>query len=624
MTDVFSLIVCKQHPCFINMESFMNEIKRHICLDIDQKELSDIKESIVTLLGRLLKSLEHVNDRLVVKRIVSCGSMEEGTRNWKFSKHNREPIIEFDFLGLLNDPTDSRITFTEHCSGFMTVLHENEKYLHYSYNKAGNSLQGDRISFSFGYDLMKSVNFMCNCFHFDDTLQFLQKDECCKYVVQGTVTQTGEGCEICTEHKSSGYMQIATGSDVGSPYYYDCSLVFKWTSHSHSLLVPDPKNCNEKRCQDFLYILVDFLPAFEVFKQNRGVDAIKISPDDRSSDFNHECYLVPKMCKKRHQTCWKISDCEIEIQSLKNTSQNHRVAYMIMKFLCDKLFAGFVDDGSIPTTYRIKTIVLHHIQECETCEVFTCLQKLLHTMAISFSHQSLSHFVNGANLLLANAQDRLPVQNKAWHKNRCIVVSECFYFIQQLLMTENLSKTLHIGNFTVQSLIELLKCIGKAFHLAWSQTEVEPMYCVNKEKLLFFLEKLLYKLIISKEKFINLFGCETNFSSMVMKQCSQAIHWTAHLRVWEYESVREMYQSHHLECPDPPGRKASSEEIILQEAKMFCGFHSWSYEDQAKWIAKLANSRDPGDIVTALKAVDIYFVDEKTTKPGQITPESFK
>lgn len=57
---------------------------------------------------------------------------------------------------------------------------------------------------------------------------------------------------------------------------------------------------------------------------------------------------------------------------------------------------------------------------------------------------------------------------------------------------------------------------------------------------------------------------------------------------------------------------------------MFCGFHSWSYEDQAKWIAKLANSRDPGDIVTALKAVDIYFVDEKTTKPGQITAESFK
>lgn len=97
MTDVFSLIVCKQHPCFINMESFMNEIKRHICLDIDQKELSDIKESIVTLLGRLLKSLEHVNDRLVVKRIVSCGSMEEGTRNWKFSNTTESLLLNLTF-----------------------------------------------------------------------------------------------------------------------------------------------------------------------------------------------------------------------------------------------------------------------------------------------------------------------------------------------------------------------------------------------------------------------------------------------------------------------------------------------------------------------------------------------
>lgn len=63
------------------METIVDEIKRCVCLDINSEEKVDIKESIVTLLQRLLKSLEHVNDRFVVKRIVPCGSMEEGTRN---------------------------------------------------------------------------------------------------------------------------------------------------------------------------------------------------------------------------------------------------------------------------------------------------------------------------------------------------------------------------------------------------------------------------------------------------------------------------------------------------------------------------------------------------------------
>lgn len=166
------------------METIVDEIKKCVCLDIASKERVDIKESIVTLLQRLLKSLEHVSDRLVVKRIVPCGSMEEGTRNWKFSKHNREPIIEFDFLAVLNDPTDTKLSLTEHCSGYMAIIYENDKFLPYCLNKPETGLQADRISFSFSNDLLKSVNFMCKCFQFDKKFKFLQKDECCKYVVR--------------------------------------------------------------------------------------------------------------------------------------------------------------------------------------------------------------------------------------------------------------------------------------------------------------------------------------------------------------------------------------------------------------------------------------------------------
>lgn len=608
------------------METIVDEIKRCVCLDINSEEKVDIKESIVTLLQRLLKSLEHVNDRFVVKRIVPCGSMEEGTRNWKFSKHNREPIIEFDFLAVLNEPSDTKLLFTEHCSGYMAIMYDNDKFLSYCLNKPETGLQADRISFSFSYDLLKSVNFMCKCFQFDDKLKFLQKDECCKYVVQGTVSKMGSGCEICTEHKPSGYMQIATGNDVGSPYYNDCTLVFKWTSKSHSLLVPDPENYCEKRNQGYLYVLVDFLPAFELFKENRS--ACKNFLDDQISKLDHECYLVPKMCKLGHRTCWKKSDCETEVKTLKNSSSSHRVAYMVVKFLCDKLFSGYIEDGSVPTTYRIKTVVLHHIQNCETCEVVTCIKQLICHIASSFAHQSLSHFVNGSNLLAANTQEKLPPQDKTWHQNRCLVVAECFYFIQKL--AENCSKKIStINRISLQTLIGLFRFINRTFHLAWSQTEVEPTFVVNQEELLFLFEKTLNKVQsldqTSATTFIDKLACDYNFSFLTVKQSSPEIHWTAHLKVWEYESVREMYQKHHFECPDPPGRNSTTpDEKILSKAQMFCGFHSWSYEEQEKWKAKLANSKDPDNIVTALKAVDIYYVDEKKIKPGDITEELFK
>lgn len=95
------------------------------------------------------------------------------------------------------------------------------------------------------------------------------------------------------------------------------------------------------------------------------------------------------MCKQGHRTCWKKSDCQIEVKILKNSSSSHRVAYMVLKFLCDKLFSGFIEDGSVPTTYRIKTVVLHHIQNCETCEVVTSTQfgiKFFPSVSVTF-HQ---------------------------------------------------------------------------------------------------------------------------------------------------------------------------------------------------------------------------------------------
>lgn len=162
----------------------------------------------------------------------------------------------------------------------------------------------------------------------------------------------------------------------------------------------------------------------------------------------------------------------------------------------------------------------------------------------------------------------------------------CFYFIQKL--AENCSKeSSTISRISLQTLIGLFECINRTFHLAWSQTEVEPTFLVNQEELLFLFEKTLNKVQSLDQRsattFIDKLACDYNFSSLIVKQSSPEFHWTAHLKVWEYESVREMYQKHHFECPDPPGMNSTTpDEKILSKAQRFCGFHSWSYEEQEK------------------------------------------
>jgi hypothetical protein len=580
-----------------NMEVFVEEVKKHVCLDINKEELQDIRDSTRVLLQRLSDSLGHVNSHLKVEKIVPCGSMEEGTRNWKFSSHNKEPVVEFDFLAVLNQTLYSELSHTECCSGYMKVIDNNKQLLPYCFNSPESGVQGDRISFSFSFDIMKSVNYICNCFNFDAKMKFLQKDECCKYVVHGTVSKPGAGCELCTEHRSSGFMQLATGDDVGSPYYNNCSVVLKWTSKSHFLQAPDPSDYTIKRNQDHLYVLVDFVPAFEVQTMEASVQENDTSV--KAPVLIHECYLVPKLCKWGHNTCWRISNCDTEIRLLKSASQDHRYAYMILKFISEIVFSGYIQDGSVPTTYEIKMVVLHHINTCKICVLSTCIQNLLDDLATCFSQQSLSHFVNGSNLLQANTRGNLPVQNNTWHRNRCNVVSQCFYFILKLLGSKE--------EYTLKTCIKPLKYIGKAFHLAWSQTEVDTVYSVDQEKLKSFLTIMLHGSDQGGESDLS----DADFSSLLIKQSSPRKHWTGDLKVWEYEGVREMYQRHHHECPDPPGKTATQDEKILRQAQIFCGFHSWSHEEQEKWKSKLANSEDPDNIVMALRAVDMYYVDTK-------------
>lgn len=64
--------------------------------------------------------------------------------------------------------------------------------------------------------------------------------------------------------------------------------------------MPNPKNYNIKKNQNYLYVLINFLPAFKLFKKNKSI--YKNSSDIQISKLNHKYYLIPKIYKQKHKT----------------------------------------------------------------------------------------------------------------------------------------------------------------------------------------------------------------------------------------------------------------------------------------------------------------------------------
>jgi predicted CoA-binding protein len=113
---------------------------------------------------------------------------------------------------------------------------------------------------------------------------------------------------------------------------------------------------------------------------------------------------VSKLCEPfRHYQFWDVTQCHNdddstrirdysaecmvnEVQILRSTEVAHRHAYRVLKFLFEHVFTGFpISATGIPTTYKLKTAVMHHCQACTNNRNWIkCTLEIFNTLKSSF------------------------------------------------------------------------------------------------------------------------------------------------------------------------------------------------------------------------------------------------
>lgn len=332
-------------------------------------------------------------------------------------------------------------------------------------------------------------------------------------------------------------------------------------------------------------ILVDFLPTVELNSQSskRTKSDSNTQTDDISNHF-----LVPKCCYRNDNFCWKISHCESEVQILRSTEVAHRHAYRVLKFLLEHVFKGFpISANGIPTTYKLKTTVMHHCQACSNnihVDWIKCTLEILRYLSNFYSTNDLPHFVSNLNLLTPARLDTFPKQHLIWTINRHELIGDCLLFIYKFF-TEIYKYHHNIYNeYSYSNLTEALNFIGTVFRLAWIQTEVDTIYKVHKKELFQILRDIFViggkkSHVLMSEKYI--FKIET-----------EKEHWTKFLHFVEYAEVRNLFAFHLMDFPYPPGRGISQEESYFENYKIKCGYHTWSKREQSDWIETVKRSED--------------------------------
>ncbi|XP_060071512.1 uncharacterized protein LOC132551389 [Ylistrum balloti] len=589
------------------MERLVSEIQDNLFVDFNSPEILEIRTAVETLLGHLSGSLKKTHPFFEVSKIVACGSMAEETRNWKYS--DGYYIVEFDYLAQLKFP--STFTLQDGCPGFMQILDQHrhiEKYCN-RFKSLGTlgALNQGRLAFGFTYDLLKSISVLCNCYRFDTSIKMVNTSDCCKIYSHGTLhkmIQYSEECRCCKVYKPTGVLRLATGATIGSPYFHGCSLVFEWTSNTNQL-TPRAGAQNDKS----VIILIDFVPAIELRQTKSelgGEGRSLVQLDSKAAteeNWKHLYFLVGKGCnKKKHEMCWKISNCVREIRILRETHVSHRHAYMILKYLKECLFSSFPSTTGVPTTYKLKTAVLHHCLACSGSppKVMTCVLDILQFLTCSYNNHSLRNVTNGLNLLLPERIDKFPTQHITMHYNRCEIIGDCFASTVDLI--HQLNNFENVGTFKKYS--EAFKLLGQTYEKAWSATEVEIVYKVDRK----MVGQTLYQVMAGE-------NVGHKLQSAIYNNGSPCDHWTDAIHPIQYSQVRDMYNFHHMHCPEPVGREVAQKEHLLIECKKNSGYYQWDEESQLEWFKCMKEDKFAQEALNSVYTVEILFVPTAICKP---------
>ena len=103
----------------IVLSSIFNNIVSKASVDFTSAEIQDIIAAVEELVHRYAERIEVQNPDIKISRIIPCGSMKDGSALWKTLVNDPDrsfiwkdigevPYIEFDFLALLEKPTELR------------------------------------------------------------------------------------------------------------------------------------------------------------------------------------------------------------------------------------------------------------------------------------------------------------------------------------------------------------------------------------------------------------------------------------------------------------------------------------------------------------------------------------
>ncbi|XP_052265487.1 uncharacterized protein LOC127867979 [Dreissena polymorpha] len=405
-----------------------------------------------------------------------------------------------------------------------------------------------RFSFNYRLYMMKSVSNLCSCYEFETEEDIIKG---CEVVRFGNVKKTcryDENCVKCKVKKSTGTLVFATGGKY-DPIEMNCTVAFLWERNTEKCFTsPCELSRQQKNINQKFIILIDFLPAIEVTKikpdlstelHGTGSDSHNSSKSGTTTH-EHVCYLVPKGCKGDHNTCWKVSNCKFERQLLQSTSQVHRDCYMALKFILDYMLSDMSNMPGIPTTYILKTAVLHHIQSCSMPDLLQCVMDIITFLSNTHENAFLPHLLlNDFNLLDSKIVEKnfsLHDENQSWTGNRNFVLGKCWKFIQQLL--KNLETVLPSG-FDFGMIQTALKLTTVIYGGVYLRTTFKVQYLPNEEELMNNISKIMREEFIPREemeKVVKVKGDDNN-------------QWEKHLSKSQYSDATMLYSSMRHKIP---------------------------------------------------------------------------
>lgn len=454
---------------------FTQELADDIEVDMESEEVKEICEAVTQLITKLLHHVEESMPFFKSSEVVRCGSMAEGTRIWKFTDDDKTTVLEFDFLSVLEKFGAKDFAAENSCHGFMNVKQETsifpDSYQNF-FDEVGSvgKINTHKVSFMFRTEMMKVVEKLCSCLKCD--VGVLPTGN---YIL-GKITKSDEysdACDECQIHLKTGTLAIATGGK-NNPVDWGSSLIFLWKRKIvDGMKYPCEKSRQKPTIDNDIIILVDFLPVIEVTKQG-------VSPKE------HLCYLVPKICKYEHNTCWKISHCMSELSELVSSNHMHRQCYMVLKFIQDYIDCELKGIPESPKTYMIKSAVILHIQSCkkEQPTMESCLLEIIDFLTDAFENGFLPHLVLGFNLLEKYQDPALPPEDQLWTGNRNTVMSKCWYFLGHVF--RNLDSIVSV-EFDFDTIQTILKFITLEFGVCWGKTDFRDLYLPDE---CYFLEML--------------------------------------------------------------------------------------------------------------------------------------